>query len=200
MEHVMTAISHNGERKTMTEPNALNNRIHYTVSTTSLGQLQVAQNESGVCSVMLGDDPSIMRSTLHQRFPETPLSEVDAVTDSVHTLIVSLIEHPREAQVIPMHMGGTPFQQSVWRLLQDIPVGTTMSYTEVAERLGRPKSARAVAQACAANKIAVVIPCHRVVRSDGSLSGYRWGVERKRALLLREGALKSTIGQTSLPL
>jgi len=157
--------------------------IHYAVNPSSLGLVLVAQSAKGVCAVLLGDDLQTLQRDLKERFPEANLIEGDA---ALATQVIGTLESPARGIDVPLDPQGTEFQQSVWKALREIPAGTTASYTDIANRIGLPKSARAVAQACAANPLAVVVPCHRVVKSDGKLSGYRWGVERKRALLERE--------------
>lgn len=160
--------------------------IRFTTGNCSLGTVLVAQSQRGVCAILLGDEPATLVDELKNKFPLANLVEGDTEFAALVSGIVSLIEHPGERLDLPLDIRGTTFQRRVWKVLQDIPAGSTLSYSEVAERLGAPKSVRAVAQACAANLLAVAIPCHRVVRSDGALSGYRWGVERKRTLLNRE--------------
>ena len=135
---------------------------------------------------MMGDDPAALAHELQDRFPKAQLIGGDAKFERWVAQVVGLVEQPRLGLQLPLDVQGTAFQRRVWQALRKIPVGRTVSYSDIARRIGAPKSVRAVAQAIAANKLAVAIPCHRVVRSDGSLSGYRWGVERKRALLDRE--------------
>ncbi|MFV0296228.1 MAG: methylated-DNA--[protein]-cysteine S-methyltransferase, partial [Hyphomicrobiaceae bacterium] len=134
----------------------------------------------------LGDDPETLVHDLEDRFPQARLIGGDRAFEDIMAKVVGLVEAPETGLDLPLDVRGTAFQHRVWQALRDIPVGTTATYSEIAERIGMPKAVRAVAAACAANKIAVAIPCHRVVRNDGSLSGYRWGVERKRALIDRE--------------
>jgi AraC family transcriptional regulator of adaptative response/methylated-DNA-[protein]-cysteine methyltransferase len=160
--------------------------IHYAVHLSSLGLVLVAQSAQGVCAVLLGDDRQVLRSDLKDRFPGATLIEGDAKLSALAARVIESVESPAHGIDLPLDLRGTEFQRSVWKALRDIPAGTTASYLDIANRIGLPKSARAVAQACAANPLAVVVPCHRVVKSDGKLSGYRWGVERKRALLARE--------------
>jgi len=162
--------------------------IRYAVSHCSLGAILVASTDKGVCAILLGDQPGPLVSNLQERFPDTPLVAADGRLNRLIAKVIKFVESPRVGLDIPLDTRGTAFQQRVWMALLDIPVGKTATYTDVAARIGAPKSVRAVAQACAANAIAVAIPCHRVVRSDGALSGYRWGVDRKRTLLVREGA------------
>jgi AraC family transcriptional regulator of adaptative response/methylated-DNA-[protein]-cysteine methyltransferase len=162
--------------------------IKYAVDHCSLGAIVVAASEKGVCAILLGDESKPLVRNLHERFPEARLVEADGTLDAVVAKVIKFVESPGVELDVVLDTRGTEFQQRVWHALQEIPVGATATYTDIASRIGAPTSVRAVAQACAANPIAVAIPCHRVVRSDGGLSGYRWGVERKRALLAREGA------------
>ena len=165
--------------------------IHFAVGECSLGSILVAQSAKGVCAIMLGDDPGSLVRDLQDRFPRATLVGGDAAFDGIVSKVVGYIEKPALGLDLPLDVRGTAFQQRVWQALREIPAGSTASYTEIAARIGAPNGARAVAQACGANALAVAIPCHRVVRTDGSLSGYRWGVERKRKLLKREGAARS---------
>ena len=161
--------------------------IFFAIGECSLGSILVAQSSKGVCSILLGDDPAFLVRSLQDRFPKANLIGDEPDYENVVAKVVGLIEKPGIGFDLPLDIRGTAFQRRVWKALQQIPPGTTVSYSEIASRIGMPKSVRAVAQACGANALAVAIPCHRVVRNDGSLSGYRWGVERKRALLEREG-------------
>ncbi len=160
--------------------------IRFAIGDCSLGAFIVAASEKGVCCIMLDDDPEFLIRELQNRFRHAELVGADRDFEDLVAKVVALVEMPKAATDLPLDIRGTAFQQRVWQALREIPAGTTLSYSEVAEKIGSPKSVRAVAGACAANHIAVVIPCHRVVRNDGSLSGYRWGVERKRCLLDRE--------------
>ena len=162
--------------------------IRFAVGECSLGSILVARSERGVCAILLGDDPDALLRELQDRFPRATLVGGDAEFEALVARVVGFIEAPRLGLDLPLDVRGTAFQQRVWRALREIPAGATVSYRELAERIGAPGSVRAVAGACAANPLAVAIPCHRVVRSDGGLAGYRWGVERKRALLQREAA------------
>jgi AraC family transcriptional regulator of adaptative response/methylated-DNA-[protein]-cysteine methyltransferase len=162
--------------------------IRFAVGQCSLGAILVAATETGVCAISLGDDPEALVRDLQDRFPKARLTGGDESFETVVARVVGFVEAPAQGLDLPLDLRGTVFQQRVWRALRKIPAGATATYTEIAKRIGRPKAVRAVAQACAGNAIAVAIPCHRVVRLDGSLSGYRWGVARKRALLAKEGA------------
>ena len=160
--------------------------IRFALAECSLGSLLVASTAQGVCCVLLGDDPQRLVEDLQQRFAAAELIGADSQYEQTVAQVVSLIEQPRLGLALPLDIQGTAFQQRVWQALQKSPAGQTLSYSELARQMGMPQSARAVASAVAANPIAVAVPCHRVLRNDGSISGYRWGVERKRALLLRE--------------
>jgi AraC family transcriptional regulator, regulatory protein of adaptative response / methylated-DNA-[protein]-cysteine methyltransferase len=161
-------------------------RIRFAVGECSLGAILVAQSDRGVCAILMGDDPDGLVRDLQDRFAHAELVGGDAAFERLVARVVGFVETPAQGLDLPLDVRGTAFQQRVWRALRKIPSGKTVSYAELARRIGAPKSVRAVAQACAANPLAVAIPCHRVVRSDGGLSGYRWGVERKHALLERE--------------
>src|SRR5882762_9147594 len=152
----------------------------------SLGYVLVARSAKGVCAILLGDSPALLERDLRQRFAPVRLLGSDADTESLAAHVARVIENPRLGLDLPLDPRGTAFQERVWRALRAIRAGSSVSYAEVARRIGAPRSVRAVAQACAANPLAVLIPCHRVVRHDGALSGYRWGIERKRALLTLE--------------
>jgi AraC family transcriptional regulator, regulatory protein of adaptative response / methylated-DNA-[protein]-cysteine methyltransferase len=162
--------------------------IRFAVGETSLGAVLVAATEKGACAIMLGDDPDALTRELQDRFPRAELVGGDAEFERLVAQAVGLVEAPGKRNDLPLDIRGTAFQERVWQALRAIPPGKTATYAEIARAVGQPKAVRAVAQACAANPLAVAIPCHRVVRSDGDLSGYRWGVERKRALLDREAA------------
>ena len=160
--------------------------IRFAVAQCSLGALLVAQSQRGICAILLGDDPDALVRDLQDQFPKAQLIGGDGDFEQLLAQVVGFIEAPSLGLYLPLDVRGTAFQQRVWQALRAIPAGETASYAQVAERIGAPKAVRAVAGACASNRLAVAIPCHRVVRSDGALSGYRWGVERKRALLERE--------------
>jgi AraC family transcriptional regulator of adaptative response/methylated-DNA-[protein]-cysteine methyltransferase len=162
--------------------------IGYAIDESALGQVLVARSARGVCAVLLGDDAEELRRELRARFPDAVIAESGEAMSAVTRDVIALVESPGRTLEAPIDLRGTEFQRVVWDALRTIPPGETVSYTEVATRIGRPEAVRAVAGAIAANAIAVVVPCHRVIRGDGSLSGYRWGVERKRALLAREAA------------
>ena len=163
-----------------------NTAIHFAIGECSLGAILIAKSERGVCAIFIGDDPALLARDLQDRFPRANLIGGDRKFEALVAKVVGFIEKPSLGLDLPLDIRGTAFQQRVWKALQQIPVGSTASYAEIARKIGMPKSFRAVAQACGANALAVAIPCHRVVRTDGALSGYRWGVERKRALLDRE--------------
>ena len=160
--------------------------IRFAVGECSLGSILVACSERGVCAISIGDEPQALARELQDRFPNARLIGGDGAFEQLVARVVGFVEAPGLGLDLPLDVRGTAFQQRVWQALRDIPAGRTVSYAELAHRIGMPKSVRAVAQACGANALAVVIPCHRVVRSDGAPAGYRWGVERKRALLERE--------------
>lgn len=162
--------------------------IRFAIAECSLGSILVASSEKGVCSILLGNDPHALAIELQDRFPKAELLGTDSGYETLVAKVIGFIEEPRLGLDLPLDIRGTAFQQRVWQALREIPAGTTRSYAEIANSIGSPKSVRAVAGACAANAIAVAIPCHRVVRTGGSLSGYRWGVERKRTLLSREAS------------
>jgi AraC family transcriptional regulator of adaptative response/methylated-DNA-[protein]-cysteine methyltransferase len=160
--------------------------IHFAVAQCSLGAILVATTEKGVCAISFGDDPDTLVRDLQDRFPKAELIGGDAAFERLVARVVGFVEAPGQGLDLPLDIRGTAFQQRVWQALRAIPAGNTASYARIAAEIGAPAAVRAVAQACANNTLAVAIPCHRVVRSDGALSGYRWGVERKRALLDRE--------------
>jgi AraC family transcriptional regulator of adaptative response/methylated-DNA-[protein]-cysteine methyltransferase len=163
--------------------------IHFAIGECSLGSILVARSQRGVCAILMGDDADALARDLQDRFPRARLIGGDPGFEHLVARVVGYVEAPSLGLDLPLDVRGTAFQQRVWQALREIPLGSTATYAEIANRIGEPRAVRAVAGACAANAIAVAIPCHRVVRTDGSLSGYRWGVERKRALLDREGAL-----------
>jgi len=160
--------------------------IRFAVGECSLGSVLVAATDKGVCAILLGDDPDLLVRDLQDRFAKADIVPGDPTFDRWVGAAVGLVENPALGLDLPLDIRGTVFQLRVWESLRRIPPGSTASYSEIAERIGQPKAARAVAKACSANPIAVAIPCHRVVAKDRSLSGYRWGVERKAELLKRE--------------
>ena len=163
--------------------------IRFAVGDCSLGAILVAASVKGVCAILFDDDPKTLVHDYQERFPEAQLSGGDTAFERLVAKVVGFVEAPQRDFELPLDVHCTAFQHRVWEALREIPAGETASYRVVAERIGSPKAVRAVAGACAANAIAVAIPCHRVVRHDGGISGYRWGVERKRALLNREAAV-----------
>jgi AraC family transcriptional regulator of adaptative response/methylated-DNA-[protein]-cysteine methyltransferase len=163
-----------------------NAEMRFAVGACSLGSILVASSDKGIVAILLGDDPEALVHDLEDRFPKAKLIGGDPDYEAIMAKVVGLVEAPETGLDLPLDVRGTAFQHRVWQALREIPAGTTATYTEIAERIGMPKAVRAVAAACAANKLAVAIPCHRVVRNDGSLSGYRWGVDRKRTLIARE--------------
>lgn len=162
--------------------------IRFAVGESTLGSILVASSERGVCAILIGSDPEVLARDLQDRFPKAHLIGGDRDYERIVAKVVGFVQSPRTGFDLPLDVRGTAFQQRVWKALLNIPAGRTATYTEIAKRIGSPAAVRAVAGACAANALAVAIPCHRVVRHDGSLSGYRWGVERKRALLDMEAA------------
>jgi len=160
--------------------------IRFTTVETGLGWALVAATGRGICMTALGDERAALEAELRRRFPAALIWPADAALTAWAERIVQFITRPDAQPDLPLDIRGTAFQAQVWRALQKIPPGQTASYSEIAAALGRPRAVRAVAQACANNKLAVLVPCHRVVRSDGDLAGYRWGIERKRALIARE--------------
>lgn len=165
-------------------------QIRFAVGECSLGWVLVARSARGVCAILLGDGPEVLMRELQDRFPRAALIGDDSDFSEQVTLVIGLIEAPEKSLALPLDIQGTAFQQRVWQALRSIPAGSTVSYAAIAEAVGAPQAMRAVGGAIAANPLAVAIPCHRVIRSDGQLSGYRWGVERKQALLAREAAAK----------
>lgn len=163
-------------------------RIHYAISSCSLGHALVASTERGVCAILLRDDPDELAADLRRRFPEAEIKPAASTESGVVATVVAFLDDPCGVLGLSLDPHGSEFQHRVWDALRTIPAGETRSYAQVAAAIGAPDASRAVASACAANPIAIAVPCHRVVRADGALSGYRWGIERKRALLERERA------------
>jgi len=164
----------------------MNTRLHFDIGPSALGYVLAAITDDGLCAILLGDSARSVTRELRQRFPGARLTREPGRVAASLRQVVDLVEGRRAALTLPLDPGGTPFQQRVWRALRNIPAGSTASYRDIARRIDAPTSFRAVAQACGANPLALAIPCHRVVRSDGGVSGYRWGVARKKALLERE--------------
>ncbi len=165
--------------------------IGYSYGACSLGSILVAATGRGVCAILLGDNLEELARDLERRFPQARIAPAGTALDELVARVVRRVEEPTQSAALPLDIRGTAFQQRVWKALSQIPAGTTRSYTDIARSLGSPRAARAVARACAANPLAVAIPCHRVVGSDGSLTGYRWGIDRKRKLLEREARAAS---------
>ena len=165
--------------------------IDYSIASTSLGKLLVAATGEGVCSVQFGDSDSQLLAELEQRFANAAINPGSELFGDTVACVAELIERPNAPADIPLDVQGTAFQEKVWRVLRGVPVGKTMNYKEVAIAMGKPEAHRAVANACGANPVALLIPCHRVVRADGSSGGYRWGIERKSQLLNCEKRLTS---------
>ncbi len=167
-------------------PGSAVTEVHFAAGEGPLGSVLVARTEEGVCAILLGDHPRELALELRARMPEARLTGADALCDDYISRVIEFIEAPRNGLDLPLDVQGTPFQKRLWKTLQSIPAGVTVTYSELARRLDAPDSARAVARACATNSLALAIPCHRVVGKNGSLTGYRWGVDRKRALLAKE--------------
>lgn len=163
--------------------------IRYGVGVSSFGSVLVARSGAGICAILLGDDRQAVMSELRARFPTAGLRRGDRGFEKVVASVVGVVEGRAARMKLPLDLRGTAFQRRVWQALRAIPAGATASYADIATRIGAPQAARAVAQACAANPLAVAIPCHRIVRRDGGVSGYRWGEARKRALLSREAGV-----------
>jgi AraC family transcriptional regulator of adaptative response/methylated-DNA-[protein]-cysteine methyltransferase len=162
--------------------------IRFAIGDCDLGAILVAATDKGVCAILLGENPDDLARQLQDRFPRADLIGADADFEATVARVIAMVEQPAVGLDLPLDIRGTAFQQRVWEALRQLKSGETASYAEIARRIGAPKAVRAVAQACAANKLAVAVPCHRIVRTNGDLSGYAWGVERKRALLEREAA------------
>lgn len=165
--------------------------MRFAIAPCSLGLVLLARSDVGVTAVFLGDDHEALRAALHDRFPHVELTDGDAATELLASEVVRIVDSPAAGiatLTASLDLRGSDFQRKVWKALREIPAGSTSTYTDVAIRIGRPKSVRAVAQACGANPVSVIVPCHRVVRRDGQLAGYYWGIERKRALLALEAS------------
>jgi AraC family transcriptional regulator of adaptative response/methylated-DNA-[protein]-cysteine methyltransferase len=177
-----------GMTPTVYRAGGVDTEIRFAVGECSLGSILVARSAKGVCAILLGDAPDVLVRDLQDRFPHATLIGGDPAFERTVAAVIGFVERPALGLDLPLDVRGTAFQQRVWEALREIPVGATATYSEIARRVGVPHGARAVAQACRANALAVAIPCHRVVRTDGSASGYRWGVERRQTLLEKEGA------------
>jgi AraC family transcriptional regulator, regulatory protein of adaptative response / methylated-DNA-[protein]-cysteine methyltransferase len=162
--------------------------ISYATGESAFGPVLVARSISGVCAILIGAHDDELVTDLAARFPEAKFVANEAVAQDDLAKVIRFVDKPSERLDLQLDLRGTPFQRRVWEMLRTIPVGTTMTYTELARAIGAPNSVRAVANACASNPIAIAVPCHRVVGTDGGLTGYRWGVERKRELLVKEAA------------
>lgn len=169
-------------------PGPRGSMLAFEIGTCALGRVLVAATPQGIAAILLGDDADALVRDLERRFKAATLASGDAVLADTTEKVVGLVENPAASLDLPLDMRGTPFQRRVWEALRQIPAGTTATYRQIAETVGMPMAVRAVATACAANHLAVAVPCHRVVRMDGSLGGYRWGIERKQELLSRERA------------
>ena len=186
----LTMLEPHGTRYVPASTTTAPDLFRFAIAPSTLGLVLVATSAAGVCAVLLGDDAATLADELQGRFPGAAPSD-DAAVRELAARVAAFVERPSAGLDVPLDPRGTAFQRTVWEALRRIPPGETATYTEIATRIGMPTAARAVARACAANPIAVLVPCHRVVRGDGSLSGYRWGVARKRALLDREAAPSS---------
>lgn len=165
--------------------------LHYTLRRCALGQVLVAATPKGIAAVLLGDSKTLLIDDLQQRYPQAQLSTGGPLLQRWSDTVLEILAHPTLQHVVPLDaISGTDFQRKVWKALRGIPAGQTRTYTEIARAVGQPQAVRAVASACAANPLAVLVPCHRVLRSDGGWGGYRWGLERKQQLLLQEGAIE----------
>lgn len=180
-------------------PGGADTEIRFAIGKCSLGSILVALSPVGICAISLGDDPDILARSLQDRFPQAELINGDSEFEQLVANVIGFVEAPASGLKLPLDVRGTAFQQRVWQALREIPAGATVSYTDIALRIGSPKSVRAVASVCARNTLAVAIPCHRVVRNDGTLSGYRWGVERKAELLRRESETNKSGTVTAQP-
>nr|WP_051908544.1 methylated-DNA--[protein]-cysteine S-methyltransferase [Candidatus Paracaedibacter acanthamoebae] len=157
--------------------------IHYTIKQTSLGSVLIAQSHKGICAIFIDDSPAFLLERLRHRFKKTTVQEAPQALEKPANTIINFINNPRLPLAVTLDIRGTQFQRKVWSSLQQIPVGQTVSYTDIARQLGLPNHVRAVGRACGDNALAVVIPCHRVIKIDGGLAGYRWGINRKQKLL-----------------
>ena len=175
-------------RTSSTSAGAAAEAIAFAIGESSLGQILVARSTRGVCAILIGTDKDELEADLAARFPGARLSHDESALRADLKKVIRFVDKPASGLDLPLDLRGTPFQRRVWTALRAIPASTTTTYTDVAQRIGAPRAVRAVASACAANPLALAVPCHRVMRNDGSLAGYRWGVERKRALINKEAA------------
>lgn len=175
-----------GMKPTEYRSGGINTEIRYAIGASSLGNILVAQTERGVCAIFLDDDPDMMIAELKRRFPKAKISAGGAEFETIVAQVVAFAEKPNGPLDLPLDLQGTAFQQRVWNVLREIPAGETRTYSEIAKKIGAPDAVRAVGTACGANHVSLAVPCHRVVGSTGALTGYRWGVARKKTLLERE--------------
>ena len=161
--------------------------MRFVVRRCWLGSVLVAGSDRGITAILLGDHPEGLIRSLNERFPGTELRGPDPIVEDLADQVVRFLEGATDGVEAPLDLRGTDFERQVWAALREIPAGSTVTYSEIARRIGAPAASREVGEACAANPVAILVPCHRVVRKNGTLGGYRWGVERKRALLTREG-------------
>jgi AraC family transcriptional regulator, regulatory protein of adaptative response / methylated-DNA-[protein]-cysteine methyltransferase len=162
--------------------------IRFVTDHSTLGLVLIGQTAAGLCAVMIGEDADILRRELQSQYPGARLTDGDIRENAAARRVIRSIDRGEQDLETPLDLRGTEFQKIVWKTLRTIPAGKTTTYADLARRIGRPRAVRAVAHACARNALAVIVPCHRVIRSDGHLAGYRWGIERKKALLEIEGA------------
>jgi AraC family transcriptional regulator, regulatory protein of adaptative response / methylated-DNA-[protein]-cysteine methyltransferase len=186
MSHVASVGSDEARWAAVVARDAADTTIRFASGQCSLGSILVATSVKGICAILLGDESAALLDDLHGRFPRLVIGAGDAELEWLLAKVISFVEAPSSGMDWPLDLKGTAFQRRVWRALRDTAAGATVSYADIARRIGSPKAVRAVARACAGNHIAVAVPCHRVIRGDGALSGYRWGVARKQALLARE--------------
>lgn len=165
--------------------------VFFSLKQSWLGHVLVAQSQRGICAILIGDKPQTLVLDLQNQFPQAELVAASTEQERIASMVISLIDDPFSKPALSLDINGTTFQQQVWRALETIPPGQTTSYNQIAQQIGSPNAVRAVANACAANKLAMIIPCHRVIRNDGSPGGYRWGIERKRKMLEREQHIAS---------
>ena len=166
---------------------AAGERIHFAIRSSSLGNVLIAATQTGICAVFLGDDPAALTDDLARRFPKAAIKKAGADFETLAARVVAAVENPSGADAgLPLDLRGTAFQYRVWQALRAVPAGSTISYGALAQKLGAPRAVRAVAGACGANPVAILVPCHRVIGADGKPTGYRWGIARKKALLEKE--------------